>query len=241
MRSREAADLPLLSGRDSAGKRSHETADLPLLSGRDSAGKRSHGTADLPFRLVRSAAFAAVCVLLAAMAHQLAGGDEPTAWTLIVAAAGVFAGAATLAGCERSPVLITSMLLVAQGGLHELFNHGATVKAILASRLWASVPAAAGDHQAHGLGISLGMLIAHITAALVTAWWVARGETALWSVLRRIGIAAVQVLLRLFAPADTTAQVALRRVAHGWRHLGLPRINEPLRYIVVRRGPPLPS
>ncbi|MEO3856056.1 MFS transporter [Acrocarpospora sp. B8E8] len=189
---------------------------------------------------MRSAAFAAVCVLLAAVAHRLAGGDGPTAPALAVAAAGVFAGSAMLAGRERSPVLITSVLLVAQGGLHELFNHGATVKAILTSRL-ASVPAApVADHQTHGLGISLGMLIAHLTAALVTAWWVGRGEAALWSVLRRMGIAAVRVLLRLFAPVDATGLVALRRVAHGWHHLGLPRTNEPLRYIVVRRGPPLP-
>jgi hypothetical protein len=201
----------------------------------------SRGRADLPFRLVRSAAFAAVCVLLAALAHRLAGGDGPTAWALTVAAAGVFAGSAMLAGRERSPVLITSVLLVAQGGLHELFNHGATVKAILTSRLWASVPAApVGDHQTHGLGISLGMLLAHLTAALVTAWWVARGEAALWSILRRVGIAAVRVLLGLFTPVDATRLVALGRVAHGWRHLGLPRINEPLRYIMVRRGPPLP-
>ncbi|GAA0409145.1 hypothetical protein Acor_61770 [Acrocarpospora corrugata] len=196
--------------------------------------------ADLSFRLVRSAAFAAVCVLLAALAHRLAGGDGPTAWALAVAAGGVFAGSVVLAGRERSPLLISGLLLVAQGGLHELFNHGAMVKVILASRLRASVPAeAAGGHQAHGLGISLGMLVAHVTASLVTAWWVARGEAVLWSVLRRVGVAAVRGLLRLFAPVAEAGRVALSPVAHGWRHLGLPRRNEPLRHTVVRRGPPL--
>ncbi|GIH28936.1 hypothetical protein Aph01nite_72460 [Acrocarpospora phusangensis] len=213
------------------------------LSGvrRPPSGEAGSGGADPTFRLVRSAAFAAVCVLLAAVAHRLAGGDSPTALALAIAGTGVFAVSAMLAGRERSPVMISVSMLAAQSALHELFNHGATVKAILASRLWVDVPAVpAGDHQSHALGISLGMLIAHVTAALVTAWWVARGEAALWSVLRRVGAAAVRGLLRLFAPVTAFGAVTLGPATHGSHRSRLPRIHA-LRHIVIRRGPPLPA
>ncbi|WP_214110711.1 MFS transporter [Acrocarpospora catenulata] len=188
--------------------------------------------ADLPFRLVRSAAFATVCVLLAALGHRLAGGDGPTTWGLTVAGLAVFGSAAALAGRERSPALIAGLLLAAQAGLHELFNHGATVKAVLGIGLTAS-----GGHHGQGLGITIGMLLAHLTASLVTAWWLARGENALWALLRRVG-AAARGLVRLL---DATAPLVLAPVVPV-RAEQAPRPRRgQLRHTLVRRGPPLPA
>ncbi|WP_246239822.1 YcnI family protein [Acrocarpospora corrugata] len=117
-------------------------------------------------RLLRSAAFTAVCVVLAALGHWFAGGASPGIGTALVSAGAVMTVTVVLAGRERSPAVVVGLLVAAQLILHELFA------------------APAGPPHAHVLSVDVGMLLCHGVAAAITGWVLARGETALWSVVR---------------------------------------------------------
>jgi hypothetical protein len=75
-------------------------------------------------RLLRAAVFAALCVALAAGGHVLASGAGVPLWTLLAAAAAVFAAAASVAGRERSLPGIAAALAGGQLLLHGLFGAG---------------------------------------------------------------------------------------------------------------------
>ncbi|MDQ0795153.1 hypothetical protein [Streptomyces sp. B1I3] len=72
-------------------------------------------------RLLRTAVFTAVCVVLAAAGHALAAGAAVPGGALLAAFLGVFAVTATLAGRERSLPAITAALAAAQVALHAAF------------------------------------------------------------------------------------------------------------------------
>ncbi|REK88629.1 hypothetical protein DY245_20310 [Streptomyces inhibens] len=118
---------------------------------------------------------------------------------------------------------------------------------------WHSPPAR--RHGAHmGLGgrtadamptmhhMGFGMLAAHVLAGLVCAWWLHRGERAVFALLAALAAAtdrSLHRLLRLFV-ARATVPVAppgplrfQRPVTAGQLHLAV------VRHAVVRRGPPL--
>ncbi|MEU4578880.1 MFS transporter [Nonomuraea sp. ATR24] len=173
-----------------------------------------------PLRLVRAAVFTAVCVTLAAIAHTLGGGTGPAAWAAGLGAASVFALALALSGRERPAATVNTALIVAQAGLHELFG-GGDGTAYVALHL-----------HGQGLGDALGMLVAHLTATLLTGWWLARGEAALWATLRR--------LLRRLTPLRPVRSPVLRPAAPIVRARAVPP-DPGLRHSVARRGPPLPA
>ncbi|MEU1484953.1 hypothetical protein [Streptomyces sp. NPDC005752] len=75
-------------------------------------------------RLLRTAVFTAVCVVLAAAGHGLASGAGVPLWTLLAGFAGVFAVAAALAGRERTLLPISAALAGGQLALHVLFGLG---------------------------------------------------------------------------------------------------------------------
>lgn len=182
-------------------------------------------------RLFRSAAFAVVCVALAVLGHRAGGGTAPTPPVLTLGFAAVFPPAAALAGRERRIGAIGGVLLAAQLGLHLLFAHTAPAAghpvAVHAGRA-----AACGGPLTGGPGIV--MLIAHLWAALLTAWFLARGEAALWALVRLTGrfVARAVPLLAPAGPADATPRVPIT--------VGTVRRYRPalLRYAVCRRGPP---
>ncbi|MFG1825984.1 MFS transporter [Microbispora bryophytorum] len=190
--------------------------------------------ATLSFRLARSAAFSAVCVLLAVGAHRFAGGGGPTPAALLTGVLTVTAGAAVAAGRERSPQAIVGLLAGAQVFLHFLLD--ATGSAAASHPTWHG-----------GLSTQTGMLTAHLTAATLTALWLARGEEALWSVLRAISTGVVRCLRAVAAlvralPALHGSDLASigrsgrRPVPNSER---IPRTAGVLRHAVVRRGPPV--
>ncbi|GAA4509476.1 MFS transporter [Nonomuraea ferruginea] len=176
--------------------------------------------AHLPFRLIRTAAFAAVCVLLAALAHWLSGGSRPPPWTLLAGGGAVFGLAAALGGKERSPAQVGWLLVAAQLGLHELFGGDGT--GYVAAHI-----------HGQGLGEALGMLVAHLTATLLTGWWLSRGEAALWALLRRLA-------RRLLLPRPVPARPAARPPVPVVRVRDVPP-DPAVRHSVTRRGPPLPA
>jgi hypothetical protein len=178
----------------------------------------------LPLRLMRAATFSAVCLALAVLGHVAAGGSWPRPWVVAAAGAAVMATAALLAGRERSAVTISAGLATLQLSLHEVLALGGA----------AGVPPP--HPHVRGLGESLGMLVAHLTATLITGWWLARGESALWALLRSVGrrLAAVFPLLRAPAAVVTPPSPAYAPVTP------VPACAV-LRHSVSRRGPPLPA
>ncbi|MFE7751263.1 hypothetical protein [Streptomyces sp. NPDC057428] len=75
-------------------------------------------------RLLRTAVFTAVCVVLAAAGHGMAAGTSVSGWPLAAGFTGVFAVAAALAGRERTLLSITAALAAGQVALHVLFGLG---------------------------------------------------------------------------------------------------------------------
>ncbi|MFF4246091.1 hypothetical protein ACFYY2_16660 [Streptomyces sp. NPDC001822] len=75
-------------------------------------------------RLLRTAVFTAVCVVLAAAGHGMAAGTGVSGWPLAAGFAGVFTVAAVLAGRERTLLSITAALAAGQVALHVLFGLG---------------------------------------------------------------------------------------------------------------------
>ncbi|MFF2522319.1 hypothetical protein [Streptomyces liangshanensis] len=75
-------------------------------------------------RLLRTAVFTAVCVVLSATGHVLAACAPVPWWTLVLGFLGVFAVIAPLAGRARSTPTIVAALTGGQLALHTLFGFG---------------------------------------------------------------------------------------------------------------------
>jgi hypothetical protein len=175
---------------------------------------------------MRATAFSVVCVTLAVLGHVAAGGSGPAAWAVGAGGSAVMAVTMLLAGRERSTATISIGLSALQLVLHELFAFGGPAGISL-------VPHSHGK----GLGESLGMLVAHLTATLITGWWLARGEAALWALLRsarhRLG-----AMFRLLRAPQAVVSLPYSTSPSG---TPLPARAVLLRHSVSRRGPPLPA
>ncbi|MGW0146463.1 hypothetical protein ACWDVU_12735 [Streptomyces sp. NPDC003333] len=79
-------------------------------------------TAGWGVRAIRAAVFASVCVLLAALGHTLMSGAAVPWWTLVAGALATWGAGWCLAGRERGLPLVVSVVVVAQGGLHAVFE-----------------------------------------------------------------------------------------------------------------------
>lgn len=178
-------------------------------------------SATLSFRLARAAAFSAVCLGLSVMAHVLAG-SSVSAPSAAGGLAIAFLTALAVSGRERTLAVILPVLAGLQAVLHLLF-----------SLAHAASPAEVAGHVHSGLMPTLGMLMMHGWAVGLTSLWLARGEAALWAVLRRLGVRLRLLLIVHAAPTCTsfftpgTAEPEILRSA-------------VLRHAVSRRGPPLP-
>ncbi|MEV5888133.1 MFS transporter [Nonomuraea fuscirosea] len=172
----------------------------------------------LPFRLARTAVFAVVCLGLGVAAHVLGGSSVP-APAMVVALGLAFGAAYPLAGRERSLTLILPLLAGLQALLHLLFSLSHTVS-----------PEAPALHLHSGLVPGLGMLAAHGWAVGLTALWLARGEAALWALLRRLAVRLLVIvrLPLLVTPFSTSLGTPEPRVLR----------SAVLRHVVSRRGPP---
>ncbi|MFB8079100.1 MULTISPECIES: hypothetical protein [unclassified Streptomyces] len=168
-------------------------------------------------RGVRAAMFAAVCVLLAATGHILMSGQGVPAWTLSVAFAATVSATWFLAGRERGLLAVTTASVVVQSALHTAFSWSQTTAVPAATASMNDVHAAHA-HMAHAamghgdmsasagmlsqapaghdmtdVSSSLGMLSAHLLAALLSGLWMAFGEQAAFRLL-------LATSLRLFRP-----------------------------------------
>jgi hypothetical protein len=184
------------------------------------------------FRASRAVVFATVCVTLATLGHALASPAAVPGWAVLTGFGAVLGVTHALAGHERSLPTLAGGLLGGQFALHTLFAS-------------ACAPAMAGHHPASvpggGHGSGTAMTLAHVAAALLSAWWLRRGERAAWALARRVSARAdrpIRLLLALLGvePAPPTTRIPVVPAADVPRPAG-----RVLRHLVVRRGPPARS
>ncbi|MEG8280344.1 hypothetical protein [Streptomyces sp. AHA2] len=210
-------------------------------------------------RTVRAAVFAAVCVVLAALGHVMMSGDHVP--PSVLAAGWAVTGVAgwCLAGRERGPGVVVAVAVAVQTALHSAFSlapqgargtaGGAHPVDAHAVHMRMDTGAGAGmsgmrhdmggmGHAGHGAGgdSSLGMLAAHLLAALLCGLWLAHGERAVFRLLRAVGARLAAPLRLLFArpaPPPPPPVRVRRRSSHR-----LPRLLL-LVHAITSRGPPV--
>ncbi|MFF4544806.1 hypothetical protein ACFY1J_11265 [Streptomyces sp. NPDC001406] len=184
-------------------------------------------------RTIRAAVFAAVCVLLAALGHVLMSGSDVPGWTLAGGAAVTGGAGWCLAGRERGLLLIVTVVVAAQTLLHEAFSlaqsavdgpsstdmsamdsmdMGSMDMGHMGSGHMAAPHMGANHmnapHMGHSTGAdssSLGMLAAHLLAAVLCGLWLAYGEKAAFRILRAVAgrlAAPLRLLLGLPVTPD---------------------------------------
>jgi hypothetical protein len=187
-----------------------------------------------PLRLLRAAIFAVVCVSLTLLAHVTAARAPVPPWAAVVGFGAVLGVAAVLAGHERSLVTIFGGLLGGQFALHVWFAAVQPPAGTHLSHAHAAAPAMPSDPVSSGLGMTL----AHVAAAAVSAWWLWRGERAAWSLARWVAALAARprrrLLVFLLSVAPTARPVRVRPVVEPVRRQSC----AVLRHTVVLRGPP---
>lgn len=201
----------------------------------------------------RAAVSTAVCTLLAVAAHRsMSAAGIPVA-AVAAGAAMVFCFTRIAAALgERGLGSIVLLVGGSQVGLHLLFQ---AVQAAAAQNGTVPAPGMPNMSGMPGVpdvramttlpsgGVSLfgisGMTIAHAVAALLTAWWLRRGEAALFKAADRAGAvlgASWRILtwwiagerpLRPTGPAVTAAGIGVR-----------PAAARVLLFTMIRRGPP---
>lgn len=199
-------------------------------------------------RVARAAALAAVCVLLAAVGHVLASQTVLPQSTVLQAGIAVFCVGWGFARRERALSSIAAFVLGTQAVLYLWFQaaeiHDPVARCAAVTNLppGLTVPGMCGT-AVPGWAQSALLIGSHVLAALICAWWLRRGEAALF-MLGRFVLTLGRALLRGLA-------VLLRAAAFvpyaGPRPSGFTRDHEPPRRLpagarlpVVRRGPPVP-
>ncbi|PSK99945.1 hypothetical protein CLV63_10272 [Murinocardiopsis flavida] len=189
-------------------------------------------SANAQFRTVRAGVFATACVGVSAGGHA-AMSDHALPWAgPLIGFALVFACARAAAGRERGLGAISAWMLWGQLALHLLFSYLQSTHTGPAQHGTAAPDAAAAADQASGPG----MFAAHVLAALVSAWWLRRGEAALFTLLRLI---AALLLTFLLVPQCRPVHRSPRPLRRRPDRNGGRRASRYLRHTVVLRGPPL--
>ncbi|MFG2955066.1 hypothetical protein ACGF5O_15205 [Streptomyces sp. NPDC048291] len=205
-------------------------------------------------RTIRSAVFAAVCVLLAALGHVLMSGSRVPAWALATALALTGALGWTLSGRERGMTLVVSAAVGAQTALHSGFSaaqvwstHTAPPMDMAAMHMGSAhmgsmhmAPAHTDPVEYLGFGTggtaSTGMFAAHLLAALLCGLWLGHGERAAFRIVRAVAGRLVAPLRLLLALPVTPERPRLRPRRR--RSDRAPRLLL-LVHAITSRGPPV--
>ncbi|MEU9111286.1 hypothetical protein AB0D04_05660 [Streptomyces sp. NPDC048483] len=198
------------------------------------------------FRLARAAVFAAVCVVATALGHALMSGETLPVGAVAYAFAATTVGAWWLTGRERGALVVTGSTMAAQFALHTAFSLSQSLTTPASSTPMAAQGGTGGmagmsrsmGMVATGHSWSLGMGLAHGLAALVCGLWLWRGEAAVFRLGRSLAASLFAPLRRArrslayAGPASPVRSVAAFRPVRRLR-------ARPLRYAVLRRGPPV--
>jgi hypothetical protein len=188
------------------------------------------------FQALRATVFAVVCVLLGAAGHALASGTLPPLVGLITGLPLVALLTGWLARRQRTLPVLAAAVTSTQLSLHALFDYAAANPA--AGDPHAGHLAVAAGHAGHAAGsLTAAMACAHLVAGMAAAWWLRRGESAVFAHCAAMA-AAVLPLVHLFTSDDPIVLPAAP-LAPPRQTDPLVRLHEaPLRHSVVRRGPP---
>ncbi|MDG9711105.1 hypothetical protein [Streptomyces sp. DH10] len=216
-------------------------------------------------RTVRAAVFAAVCVVLAALGHVMMSGDHVPLATLLAGWVLTSVVGWCLAGRERGLRLVVAVAVTVQTALHSAFSlapaagasggpaplrmgsmdMGADGMGSMGHDMGSMdpippAPMSMSGHMGHAGHAadgdsSLGMLAAHLLAALLCGLCLGHGERAVFRLLRALGgrlAAPLRLLLAL--PAPPPPPVRVRR----WSSDRAPRLLL-LVHAITSRGPPV--
>ena len=175
------------------------------------------------YRAARAVVFATVCVGLAITGHMMVSHAPVPPLAAVGGLLGLTVVGAALAGTERSLATILFGLLGGQFMLHALFT-----------------AAQQGQHLTHGQTMppssgDAAMTFVHVAAAIVSAWWLRRGERAVWDLAKRVASRVVRRVLLPVPPRVSPLPCPVLAVAGAVKPCGA-----FLRHSVVRRGPPAP-
>ncbi|RNL82171.1 hypothetical protein EFW17_19830 [Halostreptopolyspora alba] len=184
--------------------------------------------------------FATVCVGVSTIGHALTSGHAVEPTSVAVGFLLLLWIAHALTGRERGFGPICGWMVWGQLALHPILSLGQPPATTTAP------PTASAGHAAHSVppdsdhgGVA--MLLAHLVASVVSAWWLRQGEVSFFALLR-----VLRTLLRdaLLPPVIDTSPVAVRHRRRVWAvPCAAPRGETArfLRHVVVSRGPPVPS
>ena len=210
---------------------------------------------DRSLRGARAAVFAVACVGVSAAGHTWMSGSAVPGWALAVALLATGVAGYASAGRRRGFGPIAGLLLAGELGLHVLFSaaqHAAggaapampgmagmpAMPGMAGMQMPSGVPTAPGAGSmawmaAHG---SAGMIAVHAVAGAVCAWWLWRGEAAVFRLLGTFAHYALPRLLTVWPTAPVLAEHT--RANPGDRGGHAPAGCLFLAHVVVRRGPP---
>lgn len=219
-------------------------------------------------RGTRAAVFAAVCVALSAAGHVWMSGRGIPPWSLALAFAVVAGCGYALAGRQRGLVSICALMLAGEWAQHLLYTaaQGPAPLSAMQQRMlqtYAALPPSArripladwicgmtgmdaGSLSARlaaelMAGHGFGMIAVHGVAGLLSAWWLWRGESASYCLLRWVSAHAVPLpALVWLAAAPVPDEPATRLGAVPAEERFPARSLLLLSAAVVRRGPPSP-
>jgi hypothetical protein len=182
-------------------------------------------------RPLRAGVFTLVCASLSAHGHAIGSGHDVPLLGLLLGMAVVFAMAWAATNRRQGWAALTGWMLWGQFALHVTFSYvgsfGASHTAAHTGRVVAEAAMPAWT-----------MIGMHVLSALVSAWWLHRGEAALFAFLRFMALALFPLLLVLGGPPAPRGPVVPRlRGADAPARIRLPY----LRHSLILRGPPAPS
>ncbi|HET9173588.1 MAG TPA: hypothetical protein VFN97_29430 [Actinospica sp.] len=181
-------------------------------------------------RALRAALFALVCVGTGTELHHLANGSDPSWVGPLLALPIMWLASYGLARRERSPLVLTAALGVAQLGLHVELGW-------FCPKLMPGMPG-------YGMGADHGtaaMLLAHVVAVVISGWWLGRGERGFFDLCRAIGVfvaPAADLLLGLLVRVGAVLPSPLWRGIHVTARRTTSPSGGPAPSPRVLRGPP---
>lgn len=181
-----------------------------------------------PCRPLRAGVFTLVCASLSAHGHALCSGHDVPFSGLLMGTAAVLGVSWVVSAHRHGPLTLFGWMLWGQFALHVAFSHAQNLGQGHAAH---TAEAIASSSLSGGR-----MILVHVSAALVSAWWLYRGENALFGFLRFMAISLLPLLLfrgRVSAPAARTVAPG------GWDDERAPSLLPYLRHARVLRGPPI--
>jgi hypothetical protein len=185
---------------------------------------------------------------LALAAHRLMSSATVPWWAVAGALSVVFGLARASAGEQRGLGPITALMLAVQAGLHWWFDAaqlaGTPARACVPMVGMDAMTGICGAPGAQSLSAVLQatpfMLVAHVAAAVLTAWWLWRGEAALFALVRLLRVRLADWTWLLWAWCTAQRRCARLRPESAPVSAGVRRSCRllVLRFHVVRRGPP---